>query len=73
MSISVDYSYINDLKKILEQNTDKRVCVVGICQTPWTEEIGKIMDRLVRERVKIQAKQYLMKTEEQNEFILDFC
>ena len=29
MNISVDYSYINDLKKILDQNTDKRVCVVG--------------------------------------------
>ena len=26
-----------------------------VCQTPWTEEIGKTMDRLVRERVKIQA------------------
>lgn len=29
MSISVDFNYINDLKKILEQNTDKRVCVIG--------------------------------------------
>ena len=91
MSINIDYSYINDLKKILEQNTDKKVCVVGtsctgkstylkhahngldmdeiifpllteqekeyVCQTPWTEEIGKTMDRLVRERVKIQAGQ----------------
>lgn len=91
MRISVDYSYINDLKKILEQNTDKRVCVVGtsctgkstylkyantgldmdeiifpllteqekeyVCQTPWTEEIGKTMDRLVRERVKIKEGQ----------------
>lgn len=91
MNISVDYSYINDLKKILDQNTNKRVCVVGtsctgkstylkyanngldmdeiifpllteqekeyVCQTPWTEEIGETMDKLVRERVKIQAGQ----------------
>lgn len=91
MSINIDYSYINDLKKILEQNIDKRVCVVGtsctgkstylkhanngldmdeiifpllteqekeyVCKTPWTEEIGKTMDRLVRERIKIQAGQ----------------
>lgn len=85
------YSYINDLKKILEQNTDKRVCVIGtsctgkstylkyanngldmddiifpllteqekeyVCKTPWTEEIGKTIDRLVKERIKIREGQ----------------
>lgn len=25
-----------------------------VCQTPWTEEIGQEMDRLVREKIKIQ-------------------
>lgn len=89
--MNIDYSYINDLKKVLEQNTDKRVCVVGtsctgkstylkyakngldmdeiifpllteqekeyVCQTPWTEEIGQTMNRLVRERIKIQPGQ----------------
>lgn len=91
MSINIDYSYINDLKNILDNNKDKRVCVVGtsctgkttyleyaqngldmdkiifpllseeekeyVCQTPWTEQIGQTMDRLVRERIKIQAGQ----------------
>lgn len=28
-----------------------------VCQTPWTEEIGETMDRLVKERIKIQAGQ----------------
>lgn len=89
--MNIDYNYINDLKKVLEQNTDKRVCVVGtsctgkstylksakngldmdeiifpllteqekeyVCQTPWTEEIGQTMNRLVRERIKIQPGQ----------------
>ena len=89
--MNIDYSYINDLKKVLEQNSDKRVCVVGtsctgkstylkyakngldmdeiifplltkqekeyVCQTPWTEEIGQTMNRLVRERIKIQPGQ----------------
>lgn len=89
--MKIDYSYINDLKNIIEDNKDKRVCVVGtsctgkttyleyakngldmdriifpllsqeekeyVCQTPWTEEIGKEMDRLVKERIKIQAGQ----------------
>lgn len=89
--MKIDYSYINDLKNILENNKDKRICVVGtsctgkttyleyvkdgldmdkiifpllsqeekeyVCQTPWTEEIGKEMDRLVKERIKIQAGQ----------------
>ena len=84
--MNIDYSYINDLKKVLEQNSDKRVCVVGtsctgkstylkyakngldmdeiifplltkqekeyVCQTPWTEEIGQTMNRLVRERIR---------------------
>lgn len=89
MNIKIDYSYINDLKNILESNKDKRICVVGtsctgkttyleyakngldmdkiifpllsqeemdyVCQTPWTQEIGKTMDRLVKEKIKIQA------------------
>ena len=89
--MKIDYSYINDLKNILENNKNKRVCVVGksctgkttyleyakdgldmdkiifpllsqeekeyVCQTPWTEEIGKEMDRLVKERIQIQAGQ----------------
>lgn len=25
-----------------------------VCQTPWTEEIGRTMERLVKERIKIQ-------------------
>ena len=86
--IKMDYSYINELNEILDNNTDKRICVVGtsctgkttflkemkngvdmdeiifklltdeekeyVCQTPWTEDIGNTMDRLVRERIKIQ-------------------
>lgn len=89
--MKIDYSYINNLKNILENNKNKRVCVVGtsctgkttyleyakdgldmdkiifpllsqeekeyVCQTPWTEEIGKEMDRLVKERIQIQAGQ----------------
>lgn len=27
----------------------------NVCQTPWTEEIGQEMDRLVKEKIKIQA------------------
>ncbi|MBI2632359.1 hypothetical protein HYW75_05120 [Candidatus Pacearchaeota archaeon] len=26
-----------------------------VCQTPWTEEIGKTMTRLTREKVKVEA------------------
>ena len=91
MNINIDYSYINDLKNILDRNKDKRICVVGtsctgkttyleyskngldmdkiifpllskeekeyVCQTPWTEKIGQTMDKLVKERIKIQAGQ----------------
>lgn len=85
--MQLDYDYINDLKKVLDGNRDKRVCVVGtsctgkttylnyakngldmdkiifpllseeekeyVCSTPWTPEIGETMDRLVKERIKI--------------------
>ena len=78
---------IEKLKNILENNKDKRICILGttctgkstlinnlnmgldmddeifplltkeetdyVCSTPWTEEIGNTMDRLVRERLKI--------------------
>lgn len=91
MNIKIDYSYINELKNILDNNKDKRICVVGtsctgkttyleyakngldmdkvifpllskeekeyVCQTPWTPEIGQTMDKLVRERIKIQVGQ----------------
>ena len=86
--MDINYDYINELKKVLDKNQDKRVCVVGtsctgkttylnhakngldmdkiifpllskdekeyVCQTPWTPEIGETMDRLVKERIKIQ-------------------
>lgn len=89
--MNIDYGYISELKKVLEQHADKRVCVIGtsctgkstylkyanngldmdeiifplltaeekdyVCQTPWTEEIGETMDRLVRERIKIKEGQ----------------
>ena len=91
MNIKIDYSYINELKNILDNNKDKRICVVGtsctgkttyleyakngldmdkvifpllskeekeyVCKTPWTEKIGQTMDKLVRERIKIQVGQ----------------
>ena len=78
---------VEELEKILEDNKDKRICILGttctgkstlinnynigvdmdelifplltkeetdyVCSTPWTEEIGNTMDRLVRERLKI--------------------
>ncbi len=78
---------IEKIKNILENNKDKRICILGttctgkstlinnlnmgldmddeifplltkeetdyVCSTPWTEEIGNTMDRLVRERLKI--------------------
>ena len=89
--MEIDYDYINDLKKVIDSNKDKRICVVGtsctgkttylnyakngldmdkiifpllsqeekdyVCQTPWTPEIGETMDRLVKERIKIQPGQ----------------
>ena len=33
-----------------------------VCQTPWTEEIGRTMTRLVRERVQAQAGKPLFGT-----------
>lgn len=91
MNIKIDYSYINELKNILDNNKDKRICVVGtsctgkttyleyakngldmdkvifpllskeekeyVCKTHWTEQIGQTMDKLVRERIKIQVGQ----------------
>ena len=33
-----------------------------ICQTPWTEEIGDTVDRLVKERIKISAGAPLLGT-----------
>ena len=78
---------IEKLKNILDENKDKRICILGttctgkstlidnlnigldmddeifplltkeesdyVCSTPWTEEIGDTMDRLVRERLTI--------------------
>ena len=85
--MKLDYEYINELKRVIDSNKDKRICVVGtsctgkttylehakngldmdkiifplmtdeekeyVCQTPWTPEIGKTMDKLVKERIKI--------------------
>ena len=79
---------IEELKKILEENKEKRICILGttctgkttiinatnigldmdeeifplltqeetdyVCQTPWTEEIGKKMDELVRTKLTIK-------------------
>lgn len=79
---------INLLKDILDENKDKRICVLGttctgkttlinklnlgedmdklifplltkeesdyVCQTPWTEDIGKKMDELVRNKLVIK-------------------
>lgn len=28
-----------------------------VCQTPWTEEIGQTMDKLVKEKIKIKSGQ----------------
>lgn len=89
--MKIDYKYINDLKKVIDNNKDKRICVVGtsctgkttyldyakngldmdkiifpllsdkekeyVCQTPWTQEIGETMDRLVKERIRIEPGQ----------------
>lgn len=78
---------IDNLRKIFENNEDKRICVIGtsctgkttlvnifenakdmdkiifpllskeetdyVCQTPWTEEVCKTMDELMRTKVKI--------------------
>ena len=78
---------LEKLKKILDENKDKRICILGttctgkttlinelgycldmdeeifplltkeesdyVCQTPWTEEIGEYMDKLVREKLSI--------------------
>lgn len=89
--MKIDYEYINDLKKVIDNHKDKRICVVGtsctgkttyldyakngldmdkiifpllsdeekeyVCQTPWTPEIGETMDRLVKERIRIEPGQ----------------
>ena len=81
-------SFLEELKQILDDNRNKRICVVGttctgkttilkslsmgvdmdqvifplltpeeenyVCGDPWTEEIGKYMDKLVREKIKIE-------------------
>jgi adenylate kinase len=81
-------SFIAKLAKILEENKDKRIVVVGttctgkstftdnieeaydmddlvfpklskkesdyVCQTPWTEEIGRTMTKLAKDRVKVE-------------------
>ncbi len=81
-------NFSQKLKRILDENKDKRVVVVGttctgkstflreitdaqdmdeiifplltkeekeyVCQTPWTPEIGEVMTRLVKEKVRIQ-------------------
>lgn len=78
---------IDELKKIFDENKDRRICVLGtsctgkttlinkinigtdmdeeifpllthdeteyVCSTPWTEEIGKKMDELVKTKLKI--------------------
>lgn len=77
-----------EIKNILADNNDKRICVVGttctgkstmlkeipnafdmdelifplltkeendyVCQSPWTEQVGQYMDKLVREKIKIE-------------------
>ena len=79
---------IEQLKNILSENKDKRICILGtsctgkttlinefgigkdmdeeifplltkeeeeyVCKTPWTEEIGKYMNNLVRTKLKIE-------------------
>ncbi len=81
------YEYYRKMDKILDDNSDKRICVLGtscsgkstylnhyqngldmdevifpllseeeiksVTKTPWTEEIGAIMSRFVKEKIKI--------------------
>lgn len=85
--MSTNDKLLDRLEKILNENKDKRICVIGttctgkstliknlnmgldmddaifplltkeetdyVCSTPWTVEIGKKMDELVRTRLSI--------------------
>ncbi len=85
--MSTNDELLDRLEKILNENKDKRICVIGttctgkstliknlnmgldmddaifplltkeetdyVCSTPWTVEIGKKMDELVRTRLSI--------------------
>ena len=87
---------IEKLLNIIEENKNKRICILGttctgkstlinnynvgqdmddlifplltkeeeeyVCSIPWTEEIGKTMDRLVKERLKIEPGYPLLGT-----------
>ena len=88
--------YIEQLKEIFNNNTDKRILVIGttctgkstliknlgigldmdkvifplltkeesdyVCQTPWTKKIGEKMTYLVKNKLKIQAREPLFGT-----------
>ena len=81
-------TFLEELKQVLEENKDKRICLLGttcvgkttlldslsdcldmdklifplltpeekdyVCQEPWTEEIGNYMNKLVRDKIKIE-------------------
>lgn len=92
----MEYNLEERLERVFNENSDKRICVIGttctgkstlikklgrgldmdaeifplltqeeaeyVCSNPWTEEIGKTMDNLVKERLTVTKENPLFGT-----------
>ncbi len=63
----IDYEYINDLKKVIDSNKDKRICVVGTSCTGKTTYLdysknGLDMDKIIFPLMSDEEKKYVCQT-----------
>lgn len=65
--MNLDYEYINDLKKVIDSNKDKRICVVGTSCTGKTTYLeyaknGLDMDQIIFPLLSSEEKEYVCQT-----------
>lgn len=65
--MNLDYEYINDLKKVIDSNKDKRICVVGTSCTGKTtyleyDKNGLDMDQIIFPLLSSEEKEYVCQT-----------
>ena len=65
--MKINYDYINELKKIIDSNNDKRICVVGTSCTGKTTYLdyahnGLDMDKIIFPLLSDEEKEYVCQT-----------
>lgn len=65
--MKIDYEYINDLKKVIDSNKEKRICVVGTSCTGKTTYLeyaknGLDMDKIIFPLLSDEERKYVCQT-----------